>query len=271
MPKPSANMQKSRRAQHMDKQPGFQRYQFEFAAHIRNPRAHPRPIGVDSRRMAVYKELLYNNIESFLLTCFPVLRKVLSKRRWDKLVRAFFIVHRSHTPYFRQIPDEFLHFLQNEWSPEPGYPDYLLELAHYEWIELVLSVSNRGELGESAGLFLEKDADLMSGIPVLNPVLANLAYRWPVHQIQPRVKVRPCPTFLLVFRDADMHVRFMEQSQVSARFLSLLEAGVQTGEQALRELALELGLELTAELRGFAQNFLADLRQAGAVLGARQA
>lgn len=250
---------------HMDKLPEFQRYQYAFTAHIRDPERHKRPPGIEARRMAIYNELLYNNAESFLLTCFPVMRKMLSKRRWDKLARTFFASHRSHTPYFRQIPDEFMQFLQNEWTGGEGYPPYLLELAHYEWIELVLSVSNRDE--QITGV--DPDGDLMAGIPVLNPVLANLAYQWPVHRIRPRAKIAPQPVCLLVFRDAEMRIRFMEQSAVSARLLGLLETGSLTGEQAIQQLAAELGYASHESLMEFAQEFLVGLKQAGALLGVR--
>ena len=70
--------------------PLFQQYQFAFAGHIRNPRQNKRPQGVPAQRMKVYNDLLYNNLESFLLACFPVLRTVLGKRKWAKLVRDFF-------------------------------------------------------------------------------------------------------------------------------------------------------------------------------------
>ena len=59
--------------------PPFQEYQYAFAAHIRDPRANPRPPGVPARRTRVYNELLFNNLEGFLLACFPVTRKVLGK------------------------------------------------------------------------------------------------------------------------------------------------------------------------------------------------
>jgi hypothetical protein len=253
---------------HMDelavaKLPEFQKYQYAFAAHIRDPKNTRRPAGASARRMGVYNELLYNNIESFLLACFPVLRKVLGSRRWTRLVRAFFSQHRSHTPYFRQIPDEFVQFLQNIWQPEEGYPDYLLELAHYEWIELMLSVSNRDEqLPE-----FDVSGDLIEGRPLLNPVLANLAYRYPVHSIRPRLKVLETPTCLLVFRDAHLQVRFMEQSPVSARLLALFEEGPRTGRQAVGQLASELGQENPDRLIEFARDYLEELRLAGAVLG----
>jgi len=249
----------------MDKLPTFQEYQYEFAAHIRDPENIKRPRGTAAKRMGVYNELLYNNIEGFLLSCFPVLRKVMGSRKWTRLVRSFMARHRSHTPYFRQIPDEFIQFLQNEREHADGHPDYLLELAHYEWIELVLSISNRDE---SLPAF-DKDGDLINGRPLINPVLANLSYRYPVHRIKPRMKVAEAPTCLLVFRDADMQVRFLEQSPVSARLLALLESGKLTGRGAVTQLAAEMGHQDLERLITFARGFLEELRQAGAVLGAQ--
>jgi hypothetical protein len=247
----------------MDKLPAFQQYQYAFAAHVRDPQNVGRPAGANARRMRAYSELLYSNIESFLLACFPVLRKMLGSRKWARLVRAFFAQHRSRTPYFRQIPDEFLQFLQNAWQPEPGYPDYLLELAHYEWIELALSVSSRDERLPG----FDPAGDLMEGRPLLNPVLANLAYRYPVHRIRPRMRVAETPTCLLVFRDAGFQLRFMEQSAVSARLLALLEEGRRSGREAVAQLAQELGHGNPDSLIEFARTYLEELRAAGAVLG----
>jgi len=247
----------------MPELPEFQRYQFAFASHIRDPKGNRRPAGIEARRMKIYTEIVYTNTESFLLACFPVLRKVLGKRRWDRLVRAFFSGHRSHTPYFRQIPDEFLQFLQDEWEGDESYPEFMLELAHYEWIELVLSVSNRDEqISEH-----DPSGDLLESRPLLNPVLANLAYQYPVHRIRPRAKVSETPTYLLVFRDADLGIRFMEQSSVSARLVSFLQEGTLTGREAVEKLARELGHAEPEKLMGFAKTFLDELKQAGAVLG----
>jgi len=245
--------------------PEFQRYQIAFTAHIRDPGIHPRPAGVEARRMKIYTELLYSNIESFLLACFPVMRQVLGSRNWAKLVRAFYSTHRSHTPYFRQIPDEFVQFLQNEWKPPEGYPPYLLALAHYEWIELVLSVSNR-----DVGCAFDAGGDLLEGVPVLNPVLANLRFDWPVHRIAPRRKIHPAETHLLVFRDPADQVQFSEINAFTARLLALLEPGTRSGRGALETIAVESrhpdpGLVLQA---GGA--LLADLRGRGAILGVLQ-
>ena len=193
------------------------------------------PPGIEARRMAIYNELLYNNTEEFLLSCFPVLRRVLGKQKWAWLVRAFFSTHRSHTPYFRQIPDEFIQYLQTEWQRPDSYPEYMLELAHYEWIELVLSVSTRAaDWGH-----IDSEGDLLDQRPVLNPVLANLFYRWPVQRIRPRVRCTPAETYLLVFRDADDRIQFLESNAFTARLLTLLEPGILTGRAALERIANE--------------------------------
>lgn len=242
--------------------PEFQRYQFAFTAHILDPRAHPRPPGVEARRMKVYNELLVNNIEGFLLACFPVLRQVLGARKWAKLVRAFFSTHRSRTPYFRQIPDEFIQFLQNEWTPPEGYPPFILALAHYEWIELVLSVSNH-----SADRAFDAAGDLLDGVPLLNPVLANLRYGWPVQRIAPRRKVQAAETFLLVFRDADDHVQFSEINAFTARLLGLLEPGTSSGRAALLQIVDESRHPDPALVVQAGGELLKDLRARGAILG----
>lgn len=242
--------------------PPFQQYQYAFTAHLRDPRTNPRPPGVEARRMKIYTELLYNNVEGFLLACFPVLRQVLGVRKWAQLVRAFFATHHSHTPYFRQIPDEFIQFLQNEWVPSAAYPPYLLALAHYEWIELVLSVSNR-----SAAHAVDATGDLLKGVPLLNPVLANLRYDWPVHQIAPRRKAEPVETFLLVFRDVDDQVQFTVINAFTARLVTLLEAATLTGTAALAQVAEESRHPDPALIQRAGGALLADLRARGVVLG----
>jgi uncharacterized protein len=246
----------------------FQNYQREFTAHIRDPRTADRPKGVPVRRMKVYNELIYNNLESFLLACFPVCRKILGKRRWDRLMRTFLRDHECHTPFFRQIPEEFLKFLQDDWDRPEDFPAFLPELAHYEWVELELDTSDRdADLPAH-----DPDGDLMAGRPLLNPVLRILAYRWPVHRLSPRY--RPAeppgqPTLTLAFRDGEHQVRFTLINPATARLLSLLreEPGL-AGAEAVGRLEAEMALPHGA-LQGHGAVLLGDLRRQGALLGIR--
>jgi hypothetical protein len=48
---------------------------------------------------------------------------VLGVRRWTRLVRAFFAQHRCATPWFCQIPEEFLRWL--ETAQPQGLPPFL--------------------------------------------------------------------------------------------------------------------------------------------------
>jgi hypothetical protein len=249
-------------------QPDFQQYQREFTAHIRNPRGVSRPKGVPARRMKVYNALLYNNIEGFLLSCFPVCRKILGKRRWATLVRAFYCNHVSHTPYFRQIPEEFLDYLRGEWGRPEDVPAFLSELAHYEWVELELDTSDADANLPSC----DSSGDLLAGRPLINPVLRVLAYRWPVHRLSPRYKPADPPaqpTFALAFRDAAQQVRFILINAASARLLELFKENPDlTGIEVVTRLAQEMEASPDA-LFEFAENLLQDLLAQGVFLGVR--
>lgn len=244
----------------------FQQYQKAFTAHIRDPRNVRRPAGASARRMKVYSELLYNNMEGFLLSCFPVCRKVLGKRRWDRLVREFFRNHVCHTPYFRQIPDEFLQYLQVEWEMPQDFPAFLPELAHYEWIELELDTADHDVVASAH----DPAGDLLQNPPVFNPVLRILAYRWPVHQLSPRFRPTEAPTeptFMLAFRDADWRVRFILINAASARLLSLMQENpAATGGKIVTMMAQEMAVSPGAML-SFAKILLQDLRAQGVFIG----
>ena len=248
----------------------FQDYQRAFAAHLRDPRGISRPAGTPAKRMRVYSELLYNNVEGFLIGCFPLCQQLLPERTWARLVRAFFHDHACHTPYFRQIPEEFLRFLEAVDPRTVKLPDWFRELAHYEWVELALETSNRdAHLPDH-----DPDGDLLAGCPLLNPVARLLHYRWPVHQLGPGHLPRTAPaqpTLILAYRDPSLLVKFMEISPATARLWSILAEHPEfDGRAAIYSLAQELGAADPDALLGHGAEMLADLRRQGAILGCRQ-
>lgn len=239
--------------------PAFQQFQMDFGRRCRDPRA-PRPAGVPARNMAIYEELLFNNISDFLDACFPVCRQMIGETRWRRLNRAFFRDWRGATPLFRHIPREFTQFLETVKYPLPAW---LCDLAHYEWAELAVDTCDAVVAAHHA------DGDLMSGRLLLNPTLMNLAYAWPVHRIGAGRRPRPMPTHLLVFRDASDSVRFAEINEVTARLIDLIANHDASGAAAVERLARELPEETAAAVRIHGAAILDDLRRQGAILGVR--
>ncbi len=219
-----------------------------FAARIRQPAQQPLLDGISAERMAVYEELFFNNIEGFISGAFPVLHRLIEANRWQRLVRSFIAEHQARTPYFLEISQEFLAWLQQGYVAEAGDPPFILELAHYEWVELALDVSE-AELPERGW----------------SPLAWPLAYQWPVQRIG--VDFQPCepdaePTCLLVWRDGQDKVRFMQFSPFAYQLAARLQAG-EAAEPALLALAQQHGL--TADMQYFnnAQNLLDDWQRQG--------
>ena len=216
----------------------FQDTQYAFAAHIRDPENTVAPSGIEDRRMAIYRSLFFNNLYNLLGTFFPVLRKISSDEKWRHLIREFMKIHRAKTPYFLELPEEFLEFLQNEYQPlDDDYP-FLKELAHYEFVELALRVSpNENDL---AGV--DPNGDLLTGVPVKSVLSWAFAYQFPVHRISKDfLPTDPTeqPTYLTVYRGSDDKVRFLEMNPVTAALLDAVENNhaALSGDELLRELA----------------------------------
>ena len=221
--------------------PGFRATQLDFAAHVRNPETHPLPADVEARRMAIYVDLVFNNIDKFLSTTFPVTVKILGRDVWRARVRDFIDRHTSTTPFFQEIPQEFLTYLDNEGSRDED-PPFLLELAHYEWVELAVDLED----AEIPSDGIDPGGNLLDNCPVVSPVAWSLAYRFPVHRIDTDYQPGEPPgdpTHLIVYRTRGDAVKFMESNAVTARLLALLEEGGITGRDALERIAAELCVE----------------------------
>lgn len=240
-----------------------------FARHIRDPQHVPLPAGVEPRRMRIYNELVYNTIEGFVAGGFPVLRALLDDATWHAMVRQFVATHRCHTPYFLRISEEFIAFL-GEPRPALALPPFAHELAHYEWVELALDVAE--DVAEVEDII--PDGDLQRDVPVLNPLLFALSYIWPVHRIGREHRPDQPPaeaTRLIVYRNRELEVKFLESNAPTLRLLELLADGAPTGAVALERLAAELGQPGNARLHAAGYETLERLRSLGIVLGSRVA
>ncbi len=237
----------------------FQDKQYAFAAHIRDPEHMPAPPGIEDRRMAIYRELFFNNLRNLMGSMFPVLRKLHAEDHWNRFIRQFMRDHQSKTPYFLQLPEEFLNFLQFEYEAQSDDYPFLLELAHYEYIELALSVSTASN--DMTGV--DPRGDLLDHVPVKSVLAWVYAYTYPVHRISPHfLPTAPGdqPVYLAVYRRSDDSVGFLELNSMTARLLHALEenSACLTGSELLLGIAADAGYEDTD---AFLQNGRAALEE----------
>jgi hypothetical protein len=245
----------------MSQSPAFQQQQRQFLNYLRRPQTTSLPAGFDADRVAVYVELLYNKFDESLSACFPVIHRLLPKENWRALLLDFIAEHRCLTPYYRQIPDEFALYLQHERQSPDDWP-FLAELAHFEWIELQLSIAESEPLTRKT----LSAADLLNHIPVLAPVMQLLHYRWPVQDIGPNcLPSRPPETVnpILGFRDRDNQVQFVSLSTATAQLILLLNNGL-TGQQALQ--AMNGGEYPDTQFLEFGRRVLVDLHHQDVII-----
>ncbi len=242
----------------------FQDLQRQFLAHLRNPEQQPLPTGFDQQGSALYVDLLYNKFNDSLTTCCPFTYAILGETAWQELLNDFIAGHRCLSPYYRQIPDEFVQYLQNERQVTDDLP-FLAELVHFEWIEMALSIAET----EPVVTEILSDAQLMEAELVFTPVIRLLHYIWPVQQINRAYQPDEPPavaTHILGFRDAADQVQFIALNPATASLVLQLQNQF-TAKQALQELGKDFTPLELSNLMLFGKDILADLYRQGAIIG----
>jgi len=214
-----------------------------LTTHLRDPAHVASPAGLDARRLAVYRRLVFNTNLGLLGTGFPVCVQLLGDPEWTVLVRRFVAEHRAQTPLFTELAAEFVQWLQVQPTlPHPA----LAELAHYEWVETALYQLDAQPLPATPGL------DPMHAPLQRSPLAWPLLYHWPVHRLGSEDAPRTpgdAPTGLLVRRDPDGQVRFASISPMAAQLLEQIgQQPGHTGTWHLQQVALAHGLTADALL-----------------------
>jgi uncharacterized protein len=218
----------------------LRRQQFALSKHIRDPENQAPPPNIEDRRLAIYRDLFYNNIEGLLAGNFPVIHEILDDETWHNLIHTFYREHLCKTHLFPEVPREFIRFLETRNDKSQQDPAWLLELAHYEWVELALDLAENENTVENHSVNHEHILDTAF---CLSPLAWPLGYQWPVHCLSPGYLpevVPDSPTFLLVRRDQEYKVHFEEISALIFRLLQLIsDSPYLTARQQLAALAEE--------------------------------
>ena len=202
--------------------------QTAWAAYLRAPAQAPLPAGTSAVRMQRYAQLLNNNISGFMHQCFPVARSIVPAAEWEALITQFFAEAQNASPYFREIPKQFVEFWQAR--PEQLAP-WLAELLHYEYLELAVDTAADGALLFGAQGW------------ALNHSLQLAGYAWPVHTIsKSHIPEEPQSTFVALYRNAQLRVRFSLLTPAAMQLLVFLQSNAcdwQAAEVALAQVLVQ--------------------------------
>ncbi len=167
--------------------------------------------------------MFFNNIRALVSSAYPVLKSLYDDEDWTRLVREFFVEHRSRSPLFPEVPREFLRYIQEQRQSREGDPPFILELAHYQWVSVALNI----EATELEEIEADQAGNLLEESPVLSPLAWPVSYNYPVHEICKEFQPGEPPeeaTHLLVYRRRDDKVRFMKINAVSRVLLDHMQA-----------------------------------------------
>jgi hypothetical protein len=193
----------------------FQQVQHQFVAYLRSPEQNEKPVDVRQERLDVYRELLFNNVSGFVSSAFPVLKSLYSEQAWQQRLQLFFAGYRCESPFFLSIAMSFLDFLQDQYELQSDDPVFMLELAHYEWLELELA-TRKAQVGLAV-------MDLKQQALQLSDLASVQAYQYPVHKIC--IEFQPTEaeaSFLLIHRNSDDEVKFIALNQLTTLLLEVL-------------------------------------------------
>lgn len=225
-------------------------FQLSLGKYLRDPAHESLPPGLPPRRLRVYEELLFNNLCGFIDNCFPVCKRLTDEKVWKEICRSFFCEWRSQTPYFHEIPQEFLSFLNNSDWPEK-LPPWFSELALYEWVELHLDTQPSA---------VTNALPQTSGLITVNDLIMNLAFNWPVHKIGPDFQPdEPAQTFLVVMRNTKHQIKFIEINAATSLLVGICQQEPLSREDLITQVGTALSSHSDDHFRDYANQIIEDM------------
>lgn len=217
-------------------------------------------------RLALYRRLVRNNLTGVTQKMLKATRARLdadAPGAFDASFDAFLDDVGPRTHYLRDVPGEFLDWVEPRWRARTDLPEWAADLARCELVEFQIAAEiappNPGEAVDVA-----PDRALVFRGP-----LRVVRYAYAVHAIfaeeDARATPEARPTALLVYRDDDHAIERLELTPVQAAMMEHLLEGRTLGE-AVRGAVTATGA--SQELADVAR-FLAELGERGVLLGGR--
>lgn len=219
-----------------------------------------------SKRFLIYRTLVHNRLRSAAREFIP---RAAARRGKEAFVADFAVFmdeHASKSPYLRDVPGEFVAWVLPRWAADPEVPRFLGDLARHELLEGEVRNDPAGD-DVPTGKPIDLEAPLR-----FDGSCRLMHYGWSVHRLSYSTDDRTAPeevsTHLLVYRDADAKVRYLELTPWAAAVLDALLDERNTVKDGLLAAAARLGEPLDDDKLAKAAMLFADLADRVVLLGA---
>lgn len=210
-------------------------------------------------RLFVYRRLIQRGLAGAISEEIPRTKERLGER-FPAEVSRFFDEEMPRSHYLRDVAFEFVDWASKRWAGDPDLPPYLSDLARHELSAFEVAAA-RGESSQEVSPELALDRAV-----VLHASARLRRYGFPIHRLADGdTELGSAPTALLVYRDPEHEVRYLELSPLAAAILERLLAGEALGA-AITGACAALGAGFGVEDSAL---FFADLADRGVLLGAK--
>ncbi len=224
---------------------------------------------VGAERFLVYRQLVQNRMRN---TVRDFIERTAARLGARTLFSDFsdFMHERAATSYYlRDVPAEFVAWVSPRWAARAETPDHLIDLANHELLEYDIRNDHRGgEAPTGEGLALDRPLRFDGAARLMR-------YDYAVHRlpasVHDRTEPERVPTRLLVYRDVDSRVRYLELTPLAYAALEQLIEHHQPLAQGLQAACASLGEPLDDARLATTAQLLADLAERGVLLGAEPA
>lgn len=205
----------------------FQTMQQQFCEWIRDPDLGiPQELPVE--RMQIYRDLLFNNISSFIDLVYPVARTMLPELKWQQLLSEFFQKAECRSPLYNDISLEFREYLTDQRHPILQEYPWLAELLQFEWLELYLDTV------EIENVVLHENYNWQLTTKVWVLVYQYPVYLWSILMTPEQVELMPGA--IMVWRDEQDKVCIEQLSPLFSMVIEQLNQGIQLTDEDIHAL-----------------------------------
>jgi hypothetical protein len=225
------------------------------------------------RRVELYRRLVRNNLLGVTSRMMPNTRRHVNEAAPDQGLHGTFdatfddfLAERGpRTHYLRDVPAEFLAWVEPRWGADPAVPRYAADLAQFELAHFQVAAAPRAVAPRAlANVAPERRLVFMPARKLLR--LKHAVHLMP-DDTERHFELEPGDVALLVYRDVENTVRVLELTPLAAAMAARLFDGTPL-EDAIRGAAEELRMPLTPEVLSSTARMLADWGDRGLLLGA---